>query len=88
MCTFFFPLPPSVLGLSERSGYQTAFMSHNSIFFPTSSVNIPWSTGGKEDTDYHYAFEKVVMPIAKEFAPEIVLGRCPLLHMTYLLIRF
>ena len=43
-------------------------------FLLTSSVNIPWSKGGKGDVDYLYAFERVVMPIAKEFSPEIVLG--------------
>lgn len=45
------------------------------LFLLISSVNIPWSKGGKGDEDYLYAFEKVVMPIAREFAPEIVLGK-------------
>jgi len=43
-------------------------------FSLASSVNIPWSKGGKGDVDYLYAFERVVMPIAKEFAPDIILG--------------
>jgi hypothetical protein len=75
-------LSPFVLDLPERSGWHRALMSHNSLFLLTSSVNIPWQEGRKGDGDYHHAFENVVMPIAKEFAPEIVLGRCPLSHMT------
>lgn len=37
------------------------------------SVNIPWPTPGMGDADYLYAFEKVVLPIAYEFAPEFVI---------------
>jgi histone deacetylase 6 len=63
-------------------------MSHNPLFLLTSSVNIPWSKGGKGDGDYIYAFERVVMPIAKEFAPEIVLGKWQSLYTTHFLTRF
>lgn len=70
-------LLPFVLDLPVRPGHHPAIMSHDSLFLLTSSVNIPWSKGGKGDKDYRYAFEKVVMPIAEEFAPEIVLGSCP-----------
>ncbi|KAF8485454.1 hypothetical protein JB92DRAFT_3091030 [Gautieria morchelliformis] len=37
------------------------------------SVNIPWPTKGMGDADYLYAFEKIVLPIAYEFAPELVI---------------
>ncbi|KAG8906932.1 Histone deacetylase hda1 [Tulasnella sp. 403] len=37
------------------------------------SVNIPWPTGGMQDADYLYAFMRIVMPIAYEFAPELVI---------------
>ncbi|KAF9268927.1 histone deacetylase complex protein [Marasmius fiardii PR-910] len=37
------------------------------------SVNIPWSEKGMGDADYIHAFQKVVMPIAMEFAPELVI---------------
>ena len=66
---------PFVPDIPERLGYHMALISDDLLFFLISSVNIPWSKGGKGDGDYLYAFEKVVMPIAKEFAPEIVLGR-------------
>lgn len=69
------PLFPFTLVPPERWGCHAAPMSHNPLFLLTSSVNIPWSRGGKGDEDYHYAFQKIVMPIAKEFDPEIVLGR-------------
>jgi acetoin utilization deacetylase AcuC-like enzyme len=36
-------------------------------------VNIPWNCGGMNDADYMYAFEKIVMPIAREYNPDIVL---------------
>ncbi|KAG9124110.1 Histone deacetylase hda1, partial [Ceratobasidium sp. 392] len=36
------------------------------------SVNIPWPTGDMGDADYMYAFLNLVMPIAYEFAPELV----------------
>ena len=84
----FISLPPFVLDLPDRSGCHAPLISYNSLFLLTSSVNIPWSSGGKGDGDYIYAFEEVVMPIAREFGPEIVLGRCPLSHMTCFLTRF
>ena len=34
---------------------------------------------GMGDADYVYAFQQVVMPIAYEFAPDIVLGEFRLL---------
>ncbi|KAJ3487452.1 hypothetical protein NLI96_g3543 [Meripilus lineatus] len=37
------------------------------------SVNIPWPEGGMGDADYLYAFQSIVMPIAMEFAPELVI---------------
>lgn len=40
------------------------------------SVNIPWSCGEVKDADYLHAFQKIVMPIAHEFAPDFVLGEC------------
>ncbi|ETW78721.1 hypothetical protein HETIRDRAFT_324562 [Heterobasidion irregulare TC 32-1] len=37
------------------------------------SVNIPWPEKGMRDADYIHAFQKIVMPIALEFAPELVI---------------
>ncbi|KIJ61334.1 hypothetical protein HYDPIDRAFT_96746 [Hydnomerulius pinastri MD-312] len=37
------------------------------------SVNIPWPTHGMTDADYIHAFQQIVMPIALEFAPELVI---------------
>ena len=39
-----------------------------------SSVNIPFLNEGMSDADYLYAFQRIVMPIAFEFAPDFVLG--------------
>ncbi|KAJ1287853.1 hypothetical protein BS78_02G042600 [Paspalum vaginatum] len=37
------------------------------------SVNIPWSCGGVGDSDYIFAFQNVVLPIAAEFAPDLTI---------------
>ncbi|RMZ88982.1 hypothetical protein DV736_g3779, partial [Chaetothyriales sp. CBS 134916] len=37
------------------------------------NVNIPWPTKGMGDGDYMYAFQHVVMPIANEFDPDLVI---------------
>jgi histone deacetylase 6 len=39
-----------------------------------SSVNIAWPGGGMGDAEYLYAFQRVIMPIAMEFAPELVIS--------------
>ena len=89
VCVYFPVLVfPFVLDLPERSGCHTAPMSHDALFLLISSVNIPWSKGGKGDGDYCYAFDRVVMPIAREFAPEIVLGKRPPSHTTHSLTCF
>jgi len=40
----------------------------------SSSVNIAWPGGGMGDAEYLYAFQRVIMPIAMEFAPELVIS--------------
>ncbi|ODQ81679.1 hypothetical protein BABINDRAFT_159937 [Babjeviella inositovora NRRL Y-12698] len=37
------------------------------------TVNIPWLVPGMGDGDYLYAFQKVVMPVCYEFAPDLVI---------------
>lgn len=37
------------------------------------NVNIPWTRKGMGDADYVYAFQQVVMPIATEFDPDLVI---------------
>ncbi|KAF4621405.1 hypothetical protein D9613_000736 [Agrocybe pediades] len=37
------------------------------------SVNVPWPQHGMGDAEYIYAFQKVIMPIAMEFAPDLVI---------------
>ena len=36
------------------------------------TVNIPWPCGGMGDADYMHAFRSVVLPIAQQFAPELI----------------
>ena len=38
------------------------------------NVNVPWPTKGMGDGDYIYAFQQVVMPIAYEFGPQLVIS--------------
>ena len=41
------------------------------------SINVPWDTASEKrmpgDEAYNYAFEQLVMPVATEFAPDLVL---------------
>ncbi|KAL1984364.1 hypothetical protein VTN96DRAFT_9225 [Rasamsonia emersonii] len=37
------------------------------------NINIPWPSQGMGDGDYMYAFQQVVMPIANEFNPDLVI---------------
>jgi histone deacetylase 6 len=37
------------------------------------NVNIPWSEHGMGDAEYMYAFQEVVIPIATEFDPDLVI---------------
>jgi histone deacetylase 6 len=37
------------------------------------NVNIPWADAGMGDAEYIYAFHEVVMPIATEFDPDLVI---------------
>ena len=40
------------------------------------TVNVPWWGPGVSDADFMAAFQLVLMPIAREFAPDVVgLGR-------------
>ncbi|KAD4888847.1 hypothetical protein E3N88_20920 [Mikania micrantha] len=36
-------------------------------------VNVPWSRGEVGDNDYIFAFEHIVLPIAREFAPDFTI---------------
>ena len=37
------------------------------------NINIPWRTDGMGDADYLYAFQQLVMPVAIEFQPDLVI---------------
>lgn len=41
------------------------------------NVNVPWPSQGMGDGDYMYAFQQVVMPIALEFDPDLVISMDP-----------
>ena len=46
------------------------------------NVNIPWPDQGMGDGDYMFAFQEVVMPIAQEFDPDMVIGEhTPSFHL-------
>lgn len=47
-----------------------------------SSVNVPWPDKGMGDAEYIYAFQKVIMPIAMEFAPELVISKVFIVHLS------
>ena len=37
------------------------------------TINIPWNSGGMGDTEYIAAFTKLILPVAYQFNPELVL---------------
>ena len=37
------------------------------------NVNIPWKSAGMTDGDYIYAFQQIVMPVAQDFDPDLVI---------------
>lgn len=39
------------------------------------NLNIPWSKQGMGDADYIYAFQQIVMPVANEFDPDLVISK-------------
>lgn len=45
------------------------------LICPFSSVNIAWPSEGMGDAEYLYAFQRIIMPIAIEFAPELVISK-------------
>lgn len=60
---------------AQVSASMSRAARHINVFLTyTSSVNIPWPTKGMTDADYIHAFQQIVMPIALEFAPELVIS--------------
>ncbi len=39
------------------------------------NVNVPWPTKGMGDADYMLAFQQIVMPIAHEFDPDLIISK-------------
>lgn len=39
------------------------------------NINIPWPSQGMGDGDYMFAFQQLIMPIATEFDPDLVIGK-------------
>jgi acetoin utilization deacetylase AcuC-like enzyme len=65
--------PPKVDDTVEKAkGWESNFLS--SCTSHDRNVNIPWAVANVGDADYIYAFQKIVMPIAYEFNPQLVIG--------------
>ena len=50
------------------------FSGHTSTDAPCRNINVPWPTKGMGDADYMLAFQHVVMPVAYEFDPDLVIS--------------
>ncbi|KAJ2562181.1 Histone deacetylase hda1 [Coemansia sp. RSA 1822] len=37
------------------------------------NINIPWVTAGVSDGDYIYAFKKLLLPVARQFCPDMII---------------
>ncbi|KAK0486054.1 histone deacetylase complex protein [Armillaria novae-zelandiae] len=65
--------------------YVSLHRYDNGAFYPCGpfgpglgfSVNIPWPCEGMGDAEYIHAFQHIVMPIAMEFAPQLVISKEP-----------
>jgi len=53
--------------------YFLSYLPNNLIDLLNRTINIPWPRKGMTDSDYIYAFNRIVMPIAYEFGPNIVI---------------
>ena len=60
----------------ESMSFYMKFPGHTSIDAPRRNINIPWPTKGMGDADYMLAFQHVVMPVAYEFDPDLVISEC------------
>ncbi|KAJ2750036.1 Histone deacetylase hda1 [Coemansia aciculifera] len=40
------------------------------------NINVPWTSEGVGDGDYLYAFRKLILPVAREFKPEMIIVAC------------
>lgn len=60
----------------SRAGLVSKFnVFRYSLIYEYSSVNVPWPCAGVGDADYIYAFQKVILPIGLEFAPDLVMSK-------------
>ncbi|XP_061696179.1 histone deacetylase 6 isoform X2 [Syngnathoides biaculeatus] len=73
---------PSVLYMSVHRFEQGAFWPHlpesDNTFVGCApaegrNINLAWTTAGKSDADYVCAFQQLLLPVAYEFQPELVL---------------
>lgn len=49
-------------------------LSIKPFYLENRNVNIGWAQAGMGDADYLYAFTRIILPIAYEFAPELVIS--------------
>lgn len=68
---------PNPVDSVEKEKVSESTTPRNSI--DIRNVNIPWAVSGVGDADYIYAFQKIVMPIAYEFNPQLVIGKSSVL---------
>jgi hypothetical protein len=61
--------------VSDCEQYRSRPLDLPLLIAMSSSVNVPWPEKGMGDAEYIYAFQKVIMPIALEFAPELVISK-------------
>jgi len=62
----------------EKAGFYPFFPSAGMEYIGVDAglgynINVPWPCGGMGDADYLYVFEKIVMPIARQYKPEMVI---------------
>ena len=49
------------------------------------NINIPWPIKGMGDADYLFAFQHVIMPVAFDFDPDLVMSKSKISSSSFLL---
>ena len=64
-----------IMVLESKSERRVNMVDWGSSNCDSRNVNIPWPSQGMGDADYMFAFQQIIMPIAHEFDPDLVIGK-------------
>jgi histone deacetylase 6 len=65
---------PESVGEGPGEGLYVRYYLTSSVLTLCSTVNVGWPQKAAGDAEYLHAFQRIVMPIALEFSPELVIS--------------